>query len=88
VVELYLAYPEVKDKAPLKALKGFKRIYLKAGEAKTVSFTLTPQQLSLVNSNGVYYQPKGKIIISVGGGQPDVANKTTSNVIKSSITIL
>jgi beta-glucosidase len=88
VVELYIAYPDVKEKAPLKALKGFKRIYLKAGEAKKVSFTLTPQQLSLVNSDGKYYQPKGKLMLSIGGGQPDVANKATSNVIKSSITIL
>jgi beta-glucosidase len=87
VVQLYISYPGVQAKAPLKALKGFQRISLKAGESKTVSFTLTPEQLSLVGEDGESLPPKGKIAISIGGGQPDVKNKTTSNVIKGSLTI-
>jgi beta-glucosidase len=87
VVQLYVTHPDIKDKAPLKALKGFKRIFLKAGETKTISFTLTPEQLSLVNEDGESYQPKGKMSISVGGGQPGVKNKTTSNSITKQLTI-
>jgi beta-glucosidase len=87
VVQLYISYPGIKEKAPLKMLKGFKRISLKAGESKKISFTITPEQLSLVNEEGISYQTAGKLSISVGGGQPGVKNKTTSNVVTKQVTI-
>ena len=85
VVELYVSPQNGKSIAPIKALKGFQRISLKPGESKTVSFTLTPEQLSIIDEEGKAYQPKGKIMISIGGGQPGVKNKTTSNVITKTI---
>jgi beta-glucosidase len=88
VVQLYISYPDVKEKAPLKTLKGFKRLSLKAGESKIISFTLTPEQLSLISEDGKSYLPKGKLIISVGGGQPGIKNKTTSNVLTQPTLIL
>lgn len=89
VVQLYAAHLYTKGKTPVRALKGFKRIALKAGESKLVSFTLTPEDLSLVaEETGKLFQPAGNVIISVGGGQPDVKNKTTSNVLKGTITVL
>jgi beta-glucosidase len=88
VIQLYVSYPEQRTKAPIKALKGFQRIGLKAGESKTINFTLTPEQLSLVDETGKLYQPKGKVQISIGGGQPGVKNKTTSNIVNSNISIL
>jgi beta-glucosidase len=87
VVELFVSHPGLQTKAPLRALKGFKRITLKPGESKIVSFTLSPEQLSLRNNDGNLYQPAGKIMISIGGGQPDVSNKTTSNVISNTVII-
>ena len=87
VVQLYLTHEGIQTKAPQKALKGFKRIALKAGESKVISFTVTPEQLSLVSEDGKTYQPKGKTSISIGGGQPGVKNKTTSNVVTGSIVI-
>jgi beta-glucosidase len=87
VVQLYISYPDLKEKAPIKSLKGFKRIFLKAGETKDVSFVLTPNLLSLVNQNGTSYQPKGKINISIGGGQPDIDIKTTSTNSKTHLII-
>jgi beta-glucosidase len=74
---------------PVRALKGFQRISLKAGESKLIKFVLTPEDLSLVNEqDGGMFQPKGNITISVGGGQPGVKNKTTSNVVSASVQIL
>ncbi len=87
VAELYLVHQQVKVKTPLKALKGFKRIFLKAGESQKVIFTLSPEDLSLVNEEGISYQPSGKLMISVGGGQPGIKNKTSSNVISKTINI-
>jgi beta-glucosidase len=87
VVQLYTAYNNLKGLNPLKALKGFKRIALKAGESKKLSFTLTPEQLSLIDEAGNAYQPKEKLTISIGGGQPGVKNKTTSNVVSRTISV-
>ncbi len=87
VVELYVSNENKLIRAPLKALKGFKRIFLKAGESKMVQFQLSPENLSTVDDKGTLKQRKGKIMISVGGGQPDEKHKTTSNVVKGSILI-
>jgi beta-glucosidase len=87
VVQLYISHQGVQGKVPLRALKGFQRISLKAGESKKVSFTLTPEQLSLVSEDGKMLEPKGKVVISIGGGQPDIKNKATSNVIKGNFII-
>ncbi len=87
VMQLYTAYNNLKGLNPLKALKGFKRISLKAGESKKISFTLTPEQLSLIDEAGNAYQPNEKLTISIGGGQPGVKNKTTSNVVSRIVTI-
>ena len=84
VVQVYVSYPLI-TKAPIRALKGFQRIHLKAGESKIVTFQLTPERLSLIDENGKSYQPKGKVHISIGGGQPNVKNATTSNVLSKTV---
>jgi beta-glucosidase len=87
VVQLYITYEGQTVKTPLKALKGFKRIALKAGESKIVQFQLTPQNLSIADEKGMYKPVKGKVSVSVGGGQPDQKLKTTSNVVKGQVVI-
>jgi beta-glucosidase len=86
VAQLYITHQSAGLK-PIRALKGFQRVFLKAGESKKLLFTLTPEQLSLVNETGGLYQPSGKISISVGGGQPGVSNKTSSNIVTKDITV-
>ena len=48
VVQLYLRDVVASVTRPVKELKGFQRIALKAGETKTVEFTLTKEQFSFV----------------------------------------
>lgn len=86
VAQLYITH-QTSGMKPIRALKGFQRVFLKAGETKKLLFTLTPEQLSLVNETGALYQPSGKISISVGGGQPGVSNKTSSNIVTKDITV-
>lgn len=86
VAQLYITHQSTGLK-PIRALKGFQRVFLKAGETKKLMFTLTSDQLSLVNETGALYQPSGKISISVGGGQPGVSNKTSSNIVTKDITV-
>lgn len=70
VVQLYLSHKNTACKVPIRALKGFQRIYLKAGETKTVRFLLTPADLAITGNDGKQIQPGGDIEISAGGGQP------------------
>ncbi len=87
VVQLYVSNQNKNIQTPIKALKGFQRISLKAGESKMLSFKLTPDDLSVVDSDGKLKQQKGIISISVGGGQPDVKVNASSNVVKANTTI-
>jgi beta-glucosidase len=69
VVQLYLS--NKRDfVTPIRALKGFKRIHLKAGESQVVEFALTSNDLSIVSPSGNIVPMKGNVLISVGGGQP------------------
>jgi beta-glucosidase len=58
VVQLYLAGAGGADD-PIRNLRGFQRIHLRAGEGREIDFTLGPADV-----------PKDKVKISVGGGQP------------------
>ncbi len=70
VVQLYLTHENSGESAPLFALKGFQRVSLAAGASIRVQFTLTPEQLSLIDENGKNSWPAGKIRVSVAGSLP------------------
>ena len=71
VVQLYLTHPGVAG-APLRALRGFRRLHLERGQHETVSFTLRDRDLSTVDEAGKHRIVPGKVQIWVGGGQPVV----------------
>ena len=72
VAELYVTPPAFEG-APRLALRGFKRIALKPGETRTVTFDLSPRDLSFVAPDGKRQVFAGAYTISVGSGQPDAA---------------
>lgn len=81
VVQLYVVHPQDGTKrVPLCALKGFKRVNLKAGEEQTVEFTLQPADLGLVDYKGNLVQTQGDVQIFIGGGQPGHAEGVTATV--------
>jgi beta-glucosidase len=79
VAQLYISHLGLKTMAPIRALKGFERIFIKAGETKTVKFELSATDLSIVDDDGKQVFPKGKLMLSVGGGQPD--EKTSKKIV-------
>ena len=87
VTQLYLINQNKTIKAPLKTLKGFERISLKSGESKTITFTLSPEDLSHITDEGISQEYNGEIKIAIGGHQPDEANKTSGNVLTKSLLI-
>jgi len=69
VVELYLTFPKLPG-VPLRALRGFTRVHIEAGQSRHVQLTLQPRDLSYVNDSGDRMVGAGDYIITVGGGQP------------------
>ena len=72
VVELYASPAEGQPLKPIQ-LKGFKRISLKAGETKAVSFKLSPEQLAYFNVDAELWTiTGGKYDIKVGRSSSDL----------------
>ena len=72
VVQLYIRQLVGSITRPVKELKGFQKIFLKAGESKTVSFNITPEDLKFYNSDLKYDWEAGDFVIMVGGNSRDV----------------
>jgi beta-glucosidase len=72
VVELYLNFPKA-PAAPLRALRGFARIHIGAGETQHVHFVLDARDLSEVDGKGNRIVASGAYRVTVGGGQPGTA---------------
>ena len=71
VVQLYVSHPQNGNtRVPLRALKGFKRIHLDKGESRQVIFTLSPEELALVDEKGNLVEKEGSVELYIGGGQP------------------
>jgi len=56
---------------PVKELKGFQRVALKAGESRTVAFALPKQSLGFYNNEGRFVIEPGKFQLWVGGNSVD-----------------
>jgi beta-glucosidase len=69
VAQLYLDFPDLPG-APDVALRGFQRVHLKPGERRTVSFDLSPRDLSAVTVDGQREVMPGEYRVTVGSGQP------------------
>jgi len=72
VVQLYLQDELASVVLPLKQLKAFKRIHLKAGETQTVRFTLDAKDLSLFNSRMQEVAEAGQFKVLMGAASTDI----------------
>ena len=77
VVQLYVRDVVASVPVPLRQLQGFQRVQLAPGERTTVTFTLTPRQMSLITDEGARVVEPGKFEIALGGGQPGYADVLT-----------
>jgi beta-glucosidase len=68
VVQLYVSRKA--DGAPIRSLKRFQRVHLKAGESRTLRFELDAKALSIVDAEGRRVVPSGTADLWIGGGQP------------------
>lgn len=70
VVQLYISSPLAGKGDPIFDLKSFKRIYIKSGDTKTVTFNLSKETFLQFNTDGQTVLRKGNYTIYVGGSLP------------------
>jgi beta-glucosidase len=72
VVQLYLSYPE-EAHAPLRSLRGFEKVPLRAGASRNIRFLLTRRDLSYWSPVAQTWRlPKGDIRVHVGFSSRDL----------------
>lgn len=67
VVQLYIRQPVASRSRPLRELKAFEKVAIKAGETKTVTLALDARQLGSHDDQGRYLVEPGEIEIFIGG---------------------
>lgn len=76
IVQLYVRDLVGSVSRPVKELKGFERISLKKGETKTVTFTITPEDLKFYNQQLEYKNELGDFEVMVGPNSRDLQKMT------------
>ena len=71
IVQLYIRDEYGSITRPVKELKGFQRVALKAGETKKVEFTITPDDLKFYTIRKVWEVEPGDFTIMVGASSAD-----------------
>jgi beta-glucosidase len=90
VVELYLSHVAASVPVPIRSLGGVSRVTLKPGERRTITFALTPEQLSVIDDGGRRVVEPGEFLVSVGGKQPGFkgrADAQTTGVVSGRFAV-
>lgn len=80
VAQLYVSGKEAG--APVRSLKGFQRIFLKAGESRKLVFNLKPDDLSTLDETGHVQRLTQSVLITVGGCQPDAGTAQRQQTVQ------
>ncbi|MDD7461944.1 MAG: beta-glucosidase BglX [Prevotellaceae bacterium] len=72
IVQMYVRDLVGSVSRPVKELKGFERVNLKRGETKTVTFTITPEDLKFYNQALEYKSEPGEFEVMVGPNSRDL----------------
>ncbi len=67
VVQLYVQDFVASVTRPMRELKGFKKVFIKKGETKEVTFNLVTNDLAFYNPNLIFAAEPGKFKVFVGG---------------------
>lgn len=78
VVQLYIRDVVGSVTRPVKELKGFQKVEIKAGETKAITFSITPEDLKFYNYDLKYDWEPGEFEIMIGGNSRDVKKAAVS----------
>lgn len=82
VVQLYVSYPESRVPRPARELKGFRRVSLGPGEARSITLRVPASQLAYYGPGGWVVEP-GRVAVEVGGSSRDVRLVGEAKVVGS-----
>ena len=74
VVQLYIRDVVGSVTRPVKELKGFEKVFIKAGESKAVNFKITPEMLKFYDYDLNFVFEPGDFDVMIGGNSRDVKN--------------
>ncbi|MBK9358895.1 MAG: beta-glucosidase BglX [Bacteroidales bacterium] len=72
IVQLYLRDKVGSIVRPVKELKDFRKVSLKPGESKTISFTIGKEKLSFFNQNLEWVAEPGEFVLMIGASSADI----------------
>ena len=72
IVQLYLRDKVGSIARPVKELKDFRKIFLKAGESETVTFVIRKEKLSFYNQQLQWVAEPGDFQIMIGASSKDI----------------
>jgi beta-glucosidase len=75
VVQLYVTDVAASAPVPIRSLAGVKRVFLKAGEKRKISFRLGAEQMSIITDAGKRVVEPGEFLLNIGGKQPGFTDR-------------
>jgi beta-glucosidase len=83
VVQLYIKHLNSKVERPVKELKGFSRVFLNAGETKSIEITLKASDLAYWDqTTGNFMVEADKVKLMVGASSSDIRMEKNIDVVK------
>jgi beta-glucosidase len=77
VVQLYMDDVISSVETPVQELKGFAKVFIKAGKTQTITMILTPEHFSLINKEMKRVVEPGEFEIMIGASSSDIRLKQT-----------
>jgi beta-glucosidase len=87
IVQLYVSNKTASVPVPIRTLKGFTKVFLKAGETKVIEMTLKPDDFSFIGDDGQRTVQPGLFQISMGGCQPCEASLASRQALTEEIRV-
>lgn len=81
IVQLYLKDRFGSTARPIKILKDFKKVFIKKGETKSISFTIVEEQLKIYRNDMSYASELGQFDVFIGSNSEDLPLKETFELV-------
>ncbi|HLZ15491.1 MAG TPA: glycoside hydrolase family 3 C-terminal domain-containing protein, partial [Cyclobacteriaceae bacterium] len=81
VAQLYIRDLVSSVAQPVKLLKGFQRVFLKAGEEKKITFLIVPEMLKMLNADMQSVVEPGEFRIMIGSSSKDIRLRDVISVV-------
>ncbi|MFZ4059023.1 MAG: glycoside hydrolase family 3 N-terminal domain-containing protein [Ferruginibacter sp.] len=82
IVQLYLRDKVASIARPMKELKDFQKLMLKAGESKTIQFTIDKEKLSFYNDQLVWNAEPGEFELMIGASAADIRERIDFELLR------